>query len=255
MNAEEWKAYAKELGDKAGLDKEQAAAWLQVFDNEKIREGLVSRSDYSRDLDSVRDKSAKDTKDKVTQDIRAYYQKWADTEVQPKLDQALKVVDELSKYKAAYGDLTSSGNGDNPPVPKGLSKEDVEKMLADQLSAIQGSVISRQKAAMRVASRHLHDFNEVLEPDELEKFAQEHGYTDIDKAYSAFVQPRHEAALAEKHKEEVAKAREEGIKEGRSRAAAPTAHEREYTNPFFRAKDEKGEDPRAAFFAGLEEGQ
>ena len=253
MKLEEWESYAKELATKAGLEGEQAEKWLEVFKtNDKIREGFVPRSEYSRDLDSVRDKTAKEVKDKTYEEARKYYQNWVDKEVEPQRKQALAAIDQLAKYREAYGELTGDGNGGTPPpATSGLSKEDVQKLLLEQLTNWQPQIVNRQKASMKIATQHLKEFNEVLDPDELEKFAQEHNYTEIGPAYDAFVKPRREELSAKQQEEALKKAREEGFKEGRSQSSARTAHEREYANPFL-AERPKDIDPRAEFFAGLE---
>lgn len=253
MKFEDMEAYAKELANKAGLTPEQVTAWLEVFKNDKIREGFVTRSDYSRDLDAQRDKAIKETKDKTYEEARQYYQKWADTEVQPKLTKAVEAIDQLARYREAYGELT--GGGDPHPKPtSGITKEDVEKMWNEKLVGWQAANVNMQKQSMRVAAQHLKEFQEVLDPDELEQFAQKNGYSEIGPAYEAYVKPRRDALAKERYEADLKKAREEGFKEGQSRSHARTAHEREYANPFLKpAKNDL--NPRDEFFAGLDSNQ
>jgi len=254
MKTDEWKEYWTKLASDAGLPPEKAQQiWDEALQNEKVLNGLVARSEYSRDLDSTRDKVAKETKEKTWQESKAYYDNWLAENVEPQRKQMLAILDDYNKYKSTYGDLDGSFNAtgiDGKGNGNSLTKDEVEAMLQEKLSATTAAFVDMQKKSMRVATRHLHDFGEPLDPNELEKFAKDNGYSDIDIAYKEYVAPRIEAKRQEEFEAKLKAAREEGAKEERSRLSNPATHKsREYINPFLKpSEDASADKARAGFF-------
>ena len=251
---EDYVAYFKELAAKAGLPQEQADKVLEALNNPTIREGFVPRPNYSSDLDSATARA----KAEATTSAKSFYDDWFQKEGKPAYDKSQSIIKDYAQYVALYGPLdgqptgTGGGNGNNYLTP-----EQAKQMMSEGQAALMGSIVGMQKKSMRVATKHLREFNEVLDPDELEKFASTHGINDIDQAYNAYVQPR----IAEKQnldwEAKVKAAREEGAKDERSRLKVPHDFKaREYVNPFTKPRD-KVENPEAAsrdaFMAGWDE--
>jgi hypothetical protein len=256
MKYEEFEPYWKEVASKAGLDDEKAAAALELFKNDKVREAFVTRSSYSRDLDKVRDEAHKKGLDEGTTKSKAFYDKWWKEEGEPTHKKTLSILDEYNQLVSLYGkpdDPTKQkGNGDRT-----FTMEEVQKLLDEKLASTNSAYVDMLKKSMSVSSRHLHEFGEPLNPEELEKFATENGYSDINQAYQAYIAPRVTEREKAKHEEAVAKAREEGLKEGLSRSHAPTSGDRLYDNPFLRKPEgEVGKDAaKADFFSAFDESQ
>ena len=253
---ENYEDYFKELAKKAGLSDEQAAPVLEALKNDKIREGFVPRPNYSADLDSVKAKAAEESRAAAIAESKAFYDNWYKTEAKPAYDKALAIQDQLSKYQTTYGALDdglnySGSNGGS----KQIKMEDVEKLVRDATAAQAAAFIDMNKKSMKFATKHLQEFNEVLDPDDLEKFAQTNGYSDIGQAYSAYISPRIQAKQTEEWEAKLKAAKEEGITEGRSRATASSVGAREYVNPFMKPS-ETTVDPNAgknAFYAAWDE--
>lgn len=198
MNALE---YAKQLAQSAGLDAEQEANFLKVVANEKIskslEEGMMLRSDYSRNMDSLKAEQQKTT---------AYYAdllKWKDTE-QAKVDAA----------------LANAGNGDHavvqPVQSDFVSKKDMEAELARR----EGLTISLLKDGLKLATTHMWEFKEPLDTDALAKVAVERGMT-LSGAYAEMVGPRRAEIQAATRKTELEAARAEGAREFASKHKIP----------------------------------
>lgn len=241
---EDLKKYGQELAKKAGLNEEQVKTLLEAFDNETIREGFVMRPDYSRDLD----KAAAKAKDKAEKDAKAFYDNWWSTEAKPAYDKAIALQEQYAKYKQLYGDLEQQNlnDGNNNKPPAGMTQEQIDKLISDKLAGVNENYSRTLKEAMRISTQHLKDYGEILDPEELEKFAAEHKYTDIPTAYQNFVAPKlkekEEAAWQKKLEE----AKAEGVKEGRSQAPTfPGERPREYVNPFLKQRGiPEGKDPK-----------
>jgi len=242
---EDYVAYFKELAGKAGLSEEQAKGVIEVLNNPTIREGFVPRPNYSSDLDSVVAK----TKAEATAQAKAFYDDWFAKEGKPAYDKSQQVIKDYAQYVALYGPLDGSPSGSNPSAGGNgnyATPEQVKQSISEALAATMGSVVNMQKKSMRVAAKHLREFNEVLDPDDLEKFASEKGYRDIDQAYQAYVSPRIEEKRNAEWEAKVKAARDEGAKEERSRLKVPHDFKsREYVNPFTKPR-EKVENPEAA---------
>jgi len=245
----------QELASKAGLDAEQAKALEAIAANDAIREGLVTRSNYSRDLDAVKAKATTEATEKATTDAKAFYDNWYQTEAKPAYDKALSVQELLGKYQSTYGTLDGTPDPTNSNPTKYITPEEAQKMVTDATSATQAAFIDMQKKSMRVATQHLHDFNETLDPNDLEKFAKDQGYSDIDIAYDKYVEPRKLAKQQEDWEAKVKAAKEEGVKEGYSRQVATSPGGREYVNPFTKPNP-NADNPdagRDSFFAEWDE--
>lgn len=253
---EDYVAYMTELAKKAGFTDEQAKPLLEALNNETFREGFVPRPNYSSDLDSA----VKRAKDEATASAKAFYDDWFAREGKPAYDRALAATEALGKYKQLYGDL----DGTPSPLPAGggngtngtLTKEQVQEMLNQGLAAAMTPIVNMQKTAMKIATQHYATFNEVLDPDDLEKFARDKGLTDVGIAYKEYVSPRLQERQNKEFEEKLKKAREEGAKEERSRLNVPANYApREYVNPFLKPRDANApaDAGRSAFFEGWDE--
>lgn len=252
---ENYRDYFAELAKKAGLTDEQAKPVLEALSNEAIhrvmKEGFKALPDYSFDLDQVRDT----TKASSVAEAKKFYDDWFATTGKPAYDEHVRVANEYKQYQQRYGALDRSG-GDNGGNTNTFSKDDAQKLIDTALAARDAAYVGLTKAAMRVAVRHLKEYGEVLDPDDLEKFATEHKFSDINTAYDAYVKPKADAAAKTKHDKEIVDAKAEGAREALSRHKIPAdSKPREYINPFLSKPDiPKDADPekfaRDAFLEG-----
>src|SRR6266511_4355574 len=132
-------AYWQELAKKAGIAEDKAKLVSDALADEGVqkafRNGFRAMPDYSRDLDSVRDKARAETSEAV----KAYYDKWYQTQALPQLTKKEK---EAADYKAAvdqyrqlYGEIDgangANGNGNRIATPAGdvLTKTEFQEFM------------------------------------------------------------------------------------------------------------------------------
>jgi hypothetical protein len=203
MNAKE---YAEQLAQSAGLSQEEKDSLLKVVANEKaakaLEEGVMLRSDYSRQSDALKAEGQKTAK---------YYSDLVAWEAQRKTEweQAMAGVD-----KGAPGQVI---NGEY------ITKKDleaIEQKYQQQAKQQEGSFITIAKVMGRLASRHANEFHEELDTDALEKIAVEK-QLPLMQAYDALMAPRRTEAQTAARAAEIAKAKEDAVREYRSTHKLP----------------------------------
>jgi hypothetical protein len=229
---EDYKAYWLDLAAKAGVPADKAQAMADQMGDESVaralKQGFKAIPDYSHDLDDVRDR----TKAEAISEAKAFYDNWYKTTGEPAYLEHQKVANDYKRYKDLYGDLDGTGgsNGTNGSRP---TKEEIESLINDRLAARDQAYAGLTKTAMTLSVRHFKEYNEVLDPDDLEQFANKNKFSDLKTAYDAYVRPKAEARQAADIDAKIKAAKEEGAREALSRHKLPTdSKPREYTNPF-----------------------
>ena len=231
---EDYKAYWMELAAKAGVPEDKAKAMAETLGDEAVakafKQAFKAVPDYSYDLDQVRDK----TKSEATAEAKAFYDNWYATQAKPAYEHNLKIIEEYNRYKSLYGDVNNAeGAGNVGANPGYMTEKQAEEMINRAMAAQNAAYVGLTKNSMRIATQHLREFGEVLDPDDLDKFASNKGFTNLDQAYKEYVAPRQEAKHTVEWETKVKAAKEEGAREERSRSKHPAdSHGRGYVNPF-----------------------
>jgi hypothetical protein len=257
-------AYWQELAKKANLPEDKAKLVSDALADETVqrtfRNGFRAMPDYSRDMDSVRDRTRAETSEAV----KAYYDKWYQSEALPVLtrkeQEAANYKAAVDQYRQLYGDIDGNANGNGQrqiATPSGdfLSKSEFQEFMR----AREQAEINVLKAGLNAASHHMHVFGKPLDVDAVLRTANEKGLT-FDQAYQSYVAPELEKRTKDQHAEELKRAREEGARDERSRMKIPVDSgprelhpffDRETTDPTKPAPTER--DSMAAFIEGWHE--
>ena len=190
------KEYIEQLAQTAGLSDEDKANMLKaVTTNEKfskgLEEGVMLRSDYSRNLDQLK------AKEKTTGD---YYQ---------------TLVTWKAEQDRLLAEAMGTGNGNGNVTGEYLTKKDLEvldKKYQNELNRREQVQISLLKDGMRLASQHAVDFKEPLDTEALAKLAVEKNIS-LRAAYDEYVGPRRAELQAQSFAEKLKQAKEEGARE------------------------------------------
>ena len=232
---EDYKAYWMELAAKAGVPEDKAKAMAETLGDEAVakafKQAFKAVPDYSYDLDQVRDK----TKAEAVAEAKKFYDDWYNAQAKPAYEHNLKIIEEYNRYKSIYGDINNAeGTGNNAGANPGyLTERQAEELINKAMAAQNAAYVGLTKNSMRIATQHLREFGEVLDPDDLDKFAANKGFTNLDQAYKEYVSPRVAERQAKDMETKLKAAREEGAREALSRAKHPgDSHGRGYVNPF-----------------------
>src|SRR2546425_2640878 len=261
-NTSDLKAYWQELAKKPNLPEDKAKAVFEALGDEAVekvfKDGFKPIPDYSRDLDSVRDRARAETSEAV----KAYYDKWYQTEALPVLTRKEK---EAADYKAAVEqyrqrdgeiDGANGAKGRQIVTPSGdfLSKAEFTEFMRNREQA----EINVLKAGLNAASHHMHIFGKPLDVDAVLKTANEKGLT-FEAAYKEYIAPELEKKTSSEFETKLKLAREEGARDALSRHKIPVdAGPKEY-HPFFDRETDKEKaavterDSMAAFVEGWHE--
>ena len=192
MNARE---YIEQLAQAAGLSDEEKAGILKVAANDKfakgIEEGVMLRSDYSRNLDQLQaDK-------KKAADYYASLTSWEATR------------------KAEWDAAMAGNNGGQVVNGEYITKKELEEMdkkyQAKSLQQEQ-SFITIAKEMGRLSSQHAVEFREALDVDALEKIAVEK-QLPLRQAYTEMVRERRETMAGASRQAEIEKAKQDAVRE------------------------------------------
>ena len=241
------KAYWKEIAGKAGLSAEELAQGEALLGNANVakafEQGFKPLPDYSRDLDSVRDKTRKELEDKHKTDL-AKWEEYA-AKQEPKYQEYLKGLTKLQQYQTLYGELEGDrryqddrGKGDM------LTKAEVQAMLKEQFDQL--AVAQRQREAgyldyFDISRDYERTFKKPFNQADFQKFMETREDlrgAGMKLAYKEFVGPD-----ADKAKDEAAHARaearyQEGLRDGASRKVTPTGHSPKTFSPLLDRKTE-----------------
>jgi hypothetical protein len=115
---------------------------------------------------------------------------------------------------------------------KFATREDMLKLLQENAN-VTGTIV---KSVGKVTADHWKRFGEPPDLDALDTFARDNKFTDVERAYEKFIQPKVEEQQAKKLAEKIAAAKQEGIEEGRRlsmRNGFPNSVDPTPTSPFF----------------------
>jgi hypothetical protein len=240
MTVQEAKTYFQKLAQDAALSKEQQESILQAMDNEKFGKGLadgIKRHDeFSREMDGLRAEKQR-------------LQNWYQNEELPKYNKWQQDADTLQKYQQLYGELDDQGlNNGNQSAPNrrqtsGVSKEDLDKYLADQFRQRDAAYVGLTKSTMKASHDHLRRFKTPLEEediDKIEKLALDRGY-DFSTAYKEYIAPKIQAATDAQHKAEIEQAKTDAVRDYQSRMKLPLDARPKEAHPFY---DRQVPDPK-----------
>lgn len=218
---EDYKQYWLELAKKAGVPDDQANVVATALDNESVRrafrDGFKATPDYSHDLDQVRDR----TRGEAQVEAKAFYDKWFAEEGKPAYERAIALAKDHQRYKELYGDLTDSTPSGSGTAPQFLTRETAEQLINQSLAARDSAYVGLTKNAMRFAVDYYRRFGEVLDPDALEKFANDSKSPNLEIAYKGYIEPRVKETEAKDMEAKIKAAREEGAREALSRHKIP----------------------------------
>lgn len=200
----------------AKLPESLRAEAKKAFDAPEAKDAVIllgdsalARSDYSKAMDDLKTKQTEldDQIAAVTEDSRRLNGWWAENS--PKLK---SLEEENAALKAGK---TVPPKKDDPPPPSGLTKEDVDKILLERDRGY-ASVLAVTTA---LTAKHLKDFDEVLDVNELVEIATK-GKVSLTDAY----EQKHADKLKAKAKAEddarVKKLVDEQLAEERKKLAA-----------------------------------
>jgi len=185
---EEQKKYYTKLAQDAGFDEGQTKQFLEVLGNDKIGQGIVPRPEFSRGLDQERQKAA------TTQArLKHIEEDWL-----PKAQRAheinLQGIERLRLYEQTYGEIDPKNPGQvrHAATGSGLSKEDVDRMLAERLER---ELAQRDRGYLEfeeIRDLHREEFGKRLPVKDFENFVEQQkqsgDFQGLRQAYSAFTQ-------------------------------------------------------------------
>lgn len=219
MNAKE---YLTQLAQAAELTAEESAALLKVADKEKfaksLEEGVMMRSDYSRQSDALR--AEREKVEARRKETEAYY-------------------GDLVTWKAAQDQLYGIQSGQQQQQFQQVQQQQTtgdfisKKDFESYKTQTESGYINLLKAGLKLANRHAIEFpGEQLDLDALEKTAVEKKVS-LDQAYNEWAGPRR----AEKSKldleAKLKAAKEEGAREFASTHKIPMVDAQREVHPFF----------------------
>lgn len=229
---ERGQAYLKDLLSR--VPEEKRASVVETLEaNEEVLtflgEGVLRQSDYSRAMDAAREEKEKASKlyeDNIN--WRAEQKAAADQLIR---DNATLSAN-LKKALAAKATLdlddddddgTGSRNHRTPGVEY-LSKEDFDKALAERVAQVETQGLSVMSALTKLSTKHIHEFGEPLDTDELLAHATKNKMR-LDEAYRDLTRDQAEEKAQKAIDAKIEAAREEGrqkaIEEARRNGSAP----------------------------------
>lgn len=201
-----------------GVPDDQKAAIEGTLKNEqlapKIRERVLARSDYSRNMDSL--KAEKERFSAEVAEARTKIAGWQNWYGQT--SQEFETVRRQNEaYKSQFGEL--DGDGERRPV--GITQEQIDQRLRQEFDKRDASAIAFADVLTEIKLEHRDNFKEKLDTNALVKYATERGLP-LDTAYREFVAPRMEERREAEVAERIAAAKAEGRKEALSEHKLPT---------------------------------
>ena len=241
------KAYWKEIAGKAGLSAEEVSQMESMLGNEKVakafEQGFKPLPDYSRDLDSVRDKTRKELEDKHKVAV-AEWEAYA-AKQEPKYQEYLKGLTKLQQYQTLYGELEGSDRyRQDRQQGEMLSKADVQAMLKEQFDALATQQRAREASYLDyfdISRDYERTFKKPFNQADFQKFMEERPDlkgAGMRLAYKEFVGPDAEKAREAEWQAKMDARYQEGIRDGASRKVTPTGHSPKTFSPLLDRKTE-----------------
>lgn len=204
-----------------GLPDDRKAAIEGTLKDEtvagKIRERVLARSDYSRNMDSL-----KSEREKFQREVAEAQQKitgwssWYEQASKAHADLTTKV----QRYRDTYGDI-EEGQVVKPQV-ESLTKDEIEARLQEAFNTRDAAALEVADVMTELKLDYRDRFKEKLNMKELLTYAQENRLP-LAAAYDSFIRPKAEEAREAELQKRIDAAREEGRKEVLSTARFPVA--------------------------------
>lgn len=218
---ERGRTYLKELLARVPEDSRESVLEVLQTDDilDHVGDSVLRQSDYSRGMDEQRRAT-----EALAADV-ARYQGLYDDNVRWRASQADNVTAleaENARFKnmlAADPILGDGGGGEDPSkatlhsngvdLSDYVKREEAEKQLKDRLAETERNGIQLMAMISTIQARHLKNFDEALDAQELFEHATKTNLP-LPAAYQDFVKERVEESREKEHKEEIARAKEEG---------------------------------------------
>lgn len=206
-----------------------------------LRDGWTRQADYSRKLNEFVDKEKRYQSDVEMANRWRDWKKdaWDDefqgTKVERQQSERIKELNsEVETLRTSLetdmdwdqlqtqidGHLKTKGYVTKDELGAVARKEDLTKYV-DQDSMNRGfaGVEYLFGSTAPLMFKHKDEFGEVINPLDVVKYANEHGFKDVEKAYEAMVAPRRQEISSKKHADEIEAARKAGEEAGAQKAA------------------------------------
>lgn len=241
------KAYWKEIAGKAGLSAEEAAQVEGLLGNDKVakafEQGFKPLPDYSRDLDSVRDRTRKELEDKHKAEL-AKWEEYA-AKQEPKYQEYLKGLTKLQQYQTLYGEL-EGGDRYRQDQQRGdvLTKTEVQAMLKEQFDALAAQQRAREASYLDyfdISRDYERTFKKPFDQAAFQQFMEQRPDlkgAGMRLAYKEFVGPDADKAKEAEWQAKMDARYQEGIRDGASRKVTPTGHTPKTFSPLLDRKTE-----------------
>lgn len=210
------KATLQKLAQDAGLDADLSASILKAMDNPqfsaKLGEVTMTRSDYSRAMDTLRQQ------EQVLQADQAKWTTWYNTQVQ--VDSARETA--LQQYRQRFGELSATQQQQVQQIDpsKYVSKEAYDKGVAEAINRAVQINTSILKDVAWAQDHYRTTFGKPLDLDALEKAALTAG-KPLKDAYRDFIQTDLDTKTKTDYDAAIAKAKSEGATEALSKHNLP----------------------------------
>ena len=221
-------AFDNLLASASWIKPESRQAFEALAETEPfLKEAVMLRSDYSRNLDELRPKVAKadqwDAWEAENWDAEHGMTKaeYALQQGNRSLTERLAVAATGTGDEVTFDDLNKhldtkiKALGIDPT--KLVNKDDFEKAIGSKVEEARNYNNFTANLATRAAYRmmkHKDEFGELLNPDDLFKYAQENKIDSLDDAHDKMVADRRQTAIDTKQKAALDAAKAEGKKEG-----------------------------------------
>lgn len=203
----------------AGLTPDELEATKKVLAQEKVaaklRESVLARSDYSKNMDAIRNQQTEIERLKSDTE-REYYQMLAADHNNK--EAWVRLQEENQQLKSNYS--SDSYSTDDNYV--GLTEEQIQKRVTEAVNKSQEDSLRVLDKALSIYDSHRREFgNEDFQLNDVIKSAVNSGLP-LEKAYNEMVAGKRAEAQMKKHQAEIEKAKQEAIEEYASKHALPT---------------------------------
>src|SRR5205823_4084103 len=124
------------------------------------------------------------------------------------------------------------------------TKEDLQKILDEREQTLQTRTAYLLKNVPRLVSKHVREFGEEPDLDEIEKIALAKGF-NLDQAYREYSDPKYEAKRNAEVEKRITLAKEEAVRDYASKHKLPVESKPREPHPFFDRKEvAAGKSPR-----------
>jgi len=205
------------------VPKEKVEAARELLAHElvapRVKELALTRADYSRNMDKLRSEENL-LREKFAETERFYQsQILADHNNREAFSQLQAENQRLQAQ--LQGQPYGYTQGDQPQMAQPQNQDMVTKSeYAAQQEQLQKNALSVMTKLNYLSSKHLKEFDEVLNPEEVVKLAVEKSLP-LDVAYDSYTSEMRAKRAEEKHKEDIKREREDAVAEYASKHNLP----------------------------------